>query len=407
MKQRLWPTLASLLGFVGLSACQTQTVEETAQPAVLVSGDAQSMVAITSTLSEAVGRATIELGPTDLTKASTVTVLPPPLGPLETRSLATPTAFDLMMTGESCVLVERETGVRHALEGVACRVADPEELAWHKAVAGAQAHYTTTPRAVMKVNDAIYVQPGETGALIGDPADPSSYQWTLEPGAETPVLSVRFELDDTDTPRLTLIRDGVETQLSTDGGDLTAEPINDNIAITGRPSGLDTDDPRFGLLVYNQQHEDAANFKGLSHFEYAAEFRVEADFVRTDPPTKKTMQTERGLVKNFYEVGRAKLAIGETPIEMPLYTGVSDLEAPEYVFGLFTDATTGRETYSVGRYLDVELGERFPPKTVIVDFNYAYNPLCARSRHFNCPLVDFDIPTAIRAGERYQYEADK
>ena len=65
----------------------------------------------------------------------------------------------------------------------------------------------------------------------------------------------------------------------------------------------------------------------------------------------------------------------------------------------FRDATSGRETYGAGRYLDVQ-----PPDAdgdVVIDFNLAYNPYCAYSEGFSCPLPPaenrLDVP--IRAGE--------
>ena len=49
----------------------------------------------------------------------------------------------------------------------------------------------------------------------------------------------------------------------------------------------------------------------------------------------------------------------------------------------FRDATTGRESYGVGRYVDPE---RLPDGRYVLDFNMAYNPACAFSEHYNCPI---------------------
>ena len=65
----------------------------------------------------------------------------------------------------------------------------------------------------------------------------------------------------------------------------------------------------------------------------------------------------------------------------------------------FQDATTGTETYHVGRYVEVSPG---PEGTLIVDFNTAKNPYCAYHEGWACPLVPPEnrVPVAIRAGER-------
>jgi uncharacterized protein (DUF1684 family) len=78
----------------------------------------------------------------------------------------------------------------------------------------------------------------------------------------------------------------------------------------------------------------------------------------------------------------------------------SDHDNPAMVKSLsvfFTDELTGKETYGVGRYMDVEVNGL--PTTVKLDFNEAYNPNCARSPHYNCPVATDKIPVALRAGE--------
>jgi len=65
----------------------------------------------------------------------------------------------------------------------------------------------------------------------------------------------------------------------------------------------------------------------------------------------------------------------------------------------FRDATTGRESYGVGRYVDPD---RLPDGTWLVDFNAAYNPACATSPYYNCPIPSKanTLKLAIRAGEK-------
>ena len=63
----------------------------------------------------------------------------------------------------------------------------------------------------------------------------------------------------------------------------------------------------------------------------------------------------------------------------------------------FRDATTGHGSYEAGRYVSVEReGEE-----VIVDLNRAYNPSCALSPYYNCPIPPREnhLTVAIRAGE--------
>jgi len=73
----------------------------------------------------------------------------------------------------------------------------------------------------------------------------------------------------------------------------------------------------------------------------------------------------------------------------------------EYYSIWFTDKTTGKETYGVGRYLDFELNDD-PDFIYTIDFNRAYNPYCAYTPLYTCPIprkedyIDLDI----EAGEK-------
>jgi hypothetical protein len=64
----------------------------------------------------------------------------------------------------------------------------------------------------------------------------------------------------------------------------------------------------------------------------------------------------------------------------------------------FSDATSGRETYRM-RYVDVAMSE---DGRYVVDFNRAYNPACAYSPYYNCPIPPSEnrLSAAIVAGER-------
>lgn len=64
----------------------------------------------------------------------------------------------------------------------------------------------------------------------------------------------------------------------------------------------------------------------------------------------------------------------------------------------FNDASNTKDTYGAGRYLEVS-----PDKTsVTLDFNYAYNPYCAYSERFRCPIPPAEnrLEFAVCAGEK-------
>jgi uncharacterized protein len=75
------------------------------------------------------------------------------------------------------------------------------------------------------------------------------------------------------------------------------------------------------------------------------------------------------------------------------------------IFLPFADATSGNETYGGGRYLldtikGADLGGS--DGTLVVDFNFAYQPSCSYSPRWTCPLAPPEnrLGVAVRAGER-------
>jgi uncharacterized protein (DUF1684 family) len=69
------------------------------------------------------------------------------------------------------------------------------------------------------------------------------------------------------------------------------------------------------------------------------------------------------------------------------------------LFVPFADQTTGKETYSAGRYLDIS---STTTGYYTIDFNTAYNPYCAYNATFECPFPPSSnrLDAEVRAGEK-------
>ena len=67
----------------------------------------------------------------------------------------------------------------------------------------------------------------------------------------------------------------------------------------------------------------------------------------------------------------------------------------------FTDETTGKETYAVGRYVEVGNEDPDPEHLYVVDLNKSFNPYCAYSSIFSCaiPRREDHLDIALRVGE--------
>ncbi|MEO7663692.1 MAG: DUF1684 domain-containing protein [Candidatus Limnocylindrales bacterium] len=100
-------------------------------------------------------------------------------------------------------------------------------------------------------------------------------------------------------------------------------------------------------------------------------------------------------------------------VTIPFTAGTRSLELfwmAGYAGGLFLpfrDATNGTSTYGAGRYLldaakGADLGGDAVAETLVLDFNFAFQPSCAFDPRWACPLAPpsnrLDLP--IEAGER-------
>jgi uncharacterized protein (DUF1684 family) len=96
----------------------------------------------------------------------------------------------------------------------------------------------------------------------------------------------------------------------------------------------------------------------------------------------------------------AHFALAGKNYALPFYTDTNDPKKITSLSAFFTDALTGNGVYAAGRYVEAPDFKTFPPKSFTIDFNYAYNPNCARSAFFTCPVAFDHLALAVTAGER-------
>jgi hypothetical protein len=140
-------------------------------------------------------------------------------------------------------------------------------------------------------------------------------------------------------------------------------------------------------------------FAGLKWFPPNPALQVRAVFEPIERPDMVIMATSRGLKKEYFRVGIFRFAIDGTALALTALAVSADPKAGDELFVPFRDATTGVETYEVGRYLTMPLQRAGSP--YVLDFNAATNPLCNYSPYYNCPIPPKEnrLPVAIRAGE--------
>jgi len=173
---------------------------------------------------------------------------------------------------------------------------------------------------------------------------------------------------------------------------------------------------------------ERASFRAR-HFPYDPTLRfeivVEADASVADAPTGITGSAGPADGAGFGGIG------GFGSLLLPVSTGgeqsfsrIGFVEVPfaagkrrlglywmaGYAGGLFLpfrDGTNGTETYGAGRYLldaakSADLGAGKAPGSLVLDFNFAFQPSCAFDPVWSCPLAPPEnrLDLRIEAGER-------
>ena len=151
--------------------------------------------------------------------------------------------------------------------------------------------------------------------------------------------------------------------------------------------------------------EQKSAFSGLQYYDYDPAYRVIAKVDLNVEPETLTIELE-GDGRFSYR------RFGKVTFTLPTGTGsLSLFWINGYGGGIFLpfgDATNRQTTYGAGRYLydtikGADLGATLD--SLVLDFNYAYNPSCAYNERWVCPLaprenrLSFPIPVGEKVWE--------
>lgn len=138
--------------------------------------------------------------------------------------------------------------------------------------------------------------------------------------------------------------------------------------------------------------EQQETFNGLRYYRYHEDAAFELSIQADEGEKTITIETTTGELRRYARAGTITFTLDEQPITLAVYN------SPHGYFLPFVDANTGVETYPAGRYLEPEA---LPGNRIFVDFNLAYNPYCAYSEGWSCPITPAEnrVDVAVRAGE--------
>lgn len=146
--------------------------------------------------------------------------------------------------------------------------------------------------------------------------------------------------------------------------------------------------------------DERASFQGLDYFPIDEAYRFKLPLHEHEEKERITVSTSTDGERDYLRWGEFKFEVDGEDVTLQAFKSDPD---DERLWVPFRDETTGETTYGAGRYLDLEPDDhRTPDGEWILDLNAAYNPTCAYSDQYECPLPPtenwLDVP--IEAGEK-------
>jgi len=154
---------------------------------------------------------------------------------------------------------------------------------------------------------------------------------------------------------------------------------------------------RFFQTSPQSPFKDKSNIKNIAYYPTEAGYKVEARIEKLPKPLPTQVLMSKGETEIYLQYAYLHFELQGKPYKLLAFRRT--LFDPILWVG-FRDGTTGKGTYGAGRYLDIAY--KNGQKNVVLDFNLAYNPYCAYTPDFVCPLPakENTLPINITAGEK-------
>ena len=139
-------------------------------------------------------------------------------------------------------------------------------------------------------------------------------------------------------------------------------------------------------------------FLPLAYFPIDQDYDVPAALKPIDDDTIYPIPTSSGTTRQMRKAGSLEFTLKGQPMKITAFTDLTDRNLAHLTV-MFSDMTSGTETYPAGRYIDLD---RSPTGAYELDFNRAYHPYCYYNASYECPYPPPEnrLKVPIRAGER-------
>ena len=134
--------------------------------------------------------------------------------------------------------------------------------------------------------------------------------------------------------------------------------------------------------------QERSKFTGLTYYPPDPSYMFALTLFEHKDKQVIQIEDTGGNLRNFLRWGEFRFNIsGEDCVLQAYKSAPSEMR----LFVPFRDATSGKETYGAGRYIDLDYEiDKTSDGKWILDFNKAYNPYCAYNHKYSCPIPPDD-----------------
>lgn len=184
-------------------------------------------------------------------------------------------------------------------------------------------------------------------------------------------------------------------------------PVGDGSDLSLSLAG-DVRDEKLRVFLHSLKQKSLTQKRRRFFYEYKNEFKMKGAFHWSAVKKQIKIQRSDGSVIQRDILGKIRFDIQGKPTQLDVFNfheTEDGYKEDSQTMLLFRDASSGKETYGAGRFLNVDFGKKMKSlkngDRITLDFNFAYNPPCAVSTGFHCPLPQQILPAAVLAGEKY------
>lgn len=163
------------------------------------------------------------------------------------------------------------------------------------------------------------------------------------------------------------------------------------------------------LLSNPRSPIDTTNIRNVRFYQPNDSFLFETIFLPLTDTTVLNFATSSGEQKQYRPYAKVFFRFGGSMHQLTMYESMKYRNHPLFgdkLFLPFWDETNSVTSYGGGRYLDIRKSD-LDSGNFQLDFNRAYNPWCAYSDGFSCPVPPPEnrLSFEVRAGEQDFHKA--